>query len=178
MFHSLAFSFCWLCLHVCLNFLEVYYDNERDSRCFDHKFKFPNGYWIFWFLEKCCQVSICNFFCFDFYVNLWFVILYVHWFIHRFLSPLSVVPYVTFAGLGLYQLGFPMVKNWGLKNTTLLIFCFLTSLFMIWKLILQLAKCVEIGLPALIVMVFISQASSYFCGIANSMLQKVWMYKL
>lgn len=46
----------------------------------------------------------------------------------RFLSPLSVVPYVTFAGLGLYQLGFPM-----------------------------LAKCVEIGLPALIVMVFISQ---------------------
>ncbi|KAK2426930.1 nucleobase-ascorbate transporter [Trifolium repens] len=46
----------------------------------------------------------------------------------RFLSPLSVVPYVTFAGLGLYQLGFPMF-----------------------------AKCVEIGLPALIIMVFISQ---------------------
>ncbi|KAK7283245.1 hypothetical protein RIF29_12641 [Crotalaria pallida] len=46
----------------------------------------------------------------------------------RFLSPLSVVPYVTFTGLGLYRLGFPM-----------------------------LAKCVEIGLPALIVMVFVSQ---------------------
>ncbi|KAK6266623.1 hypothetical protein QUC31_017460 [Theobroma cacao] len=46
----------------------------------------------------------------------------------RFLSPLSVVPYVTFTGLGLYHLGFPVV-----------------------------AKCVEIGLPAIIVMVFISQ---------------------
>ncbi|KAL5189784.1 putative nucleobase-ascorbate transporter 10 [Glycine soja] len=41
----------------------------------------------------------------------------------RFLSPLSVVPYVTFTGLSLYHLGFPM-----------------------------LAKCVEVGLPALIVM--------------------------
>ncbi|XP_027356939.1 putative nucleobase-ascorbate transporter 10 [Abrus precatorius] len=46
----------------------------------------------------------------------------------RFLSPLSVVSYVTFSGLGLYHLGFPLLAN-----------------------------CVEIGLPALIVMVFISQ---------------------
>ncbi|KEH35829.1 nucleobase-ascorbate transporter-like protein [Medicago truncatula] len=46
----------------------------------------------------------------------------------RFLSPLCVVPYVTFTGLGLYHLGFPM-----------------------------LATCIEVGLPALIVMVFISQ---------------------
>ncbi|TKY74966.1 putative nucleobase-ascorbate transporter 10 [Spatholobus suberectus] len=29
----------------------------------------------------------------------------------RFLSPLSVVPYVTFTGVGLYHLGFPMVKK-------------------------------------------------------------------
>ncbi|XP_019416463.1 PREDICTED: putative nucleobase-ascorbate transporter 10 [Lupinus angustifolius] len=46
----------------------------------------------------------------------------------RFFSPLSVAPYVTFTGLGLYSLGFPMLAN-----------------------------CVEIGLPALIVMVFVSQ---------------------
>ncbi|XP_057722367.1 putative nucleobase-ascorbate transporter 10 [Arachis stenosperma] len=46
----------------------------------------------------------------------------------RFLSPLSVVPYVTFTGLSLYHLGFPM-----------------------------LAKCVEYGLPTLILLVFISQ---------------------
>ncbi|KAK7311385.1 hypothetical protein RJT34_09497 [Clitoria ternatea] len=51
----------------------------------------------------------------------------------RFLSPLSVVPYVTFTGLGLYRLGFPM-----------------------------LAKCVEVGLPALIVMVFVSQYLNRF----------------
>ena len=29
----------------------------------------------------------------------------------RFLSPLSVVPYVTLTGFGLYHLGFPMVKS-------------------------------------------------------------------
>ncbi|XP_002510081.2 putative nucleobase-ascorbate transporter 10 isoform X2 [Ricinus communis] len=46
----------------------------------------------------------------------------------RFLSPLSVVPYVTFTGLGLYYLGFP-----------------------------TLAKCVEVGLPEIITMVFVSQ---------------------
>ncbi|GLT71170.1 hypothetical protein SLA2020_432070 [Shorea laevis] len=46
----------------------------------------------------------------------------------RFLSPLSVVPYITFTGFGLYHLGFPM-----------------------------LASCVEVGLPGLLVMVFISQ---------------------
>lgn len=31
-----------------------------------------------------------------------------YWF--RFLSPLSVVPVVTFAGVGLYHLGFPTVR--------------------------------------------------------------------
>ncbi|XP_034203898.1 putative nucleobase-ascorbate transporter 10 [Prunus dulcis] len=48
----------------------------------------------------------------------------------RFLSPLSVVPFITFAGLGLSQLGFPL-----------------------------LARCVELGLPELIIVVFVSQAS-------------------
>ncbi|KAM7280111.1 hypothetical protein ACFE04_007245 [Oxalis oulophora] len=46
----------------------------------------------------------------------------------RFLSPLSIVPFVMFTGLGLYHLGFPMV-----------------------------ARCVEIGIPQIIVMVIISQ---------------------
>ncbi|KAK7383233.1 hypothetical protein VNO78_28907 [Psophocarpus tetragonolobus] len=54
----------------------------------------------------------------------------------RFLSPLCVVPYVTFTGLSLYRLGFPM-----------------------------LAKCVEVGLPTLILFVFISQyLNSYVCS--------------
>ncbi|XP_021892351.1 nucleobase-ascorbate transporter 4 [Carica papaya] len=46
----------------------------------------------------------------------------------RFLSPLSAVPLVVLTGLGLYALGFP-----------------------------QLARCVEIGLPALIVLIILSQ---------------------
>ncbi|KAM1388465.1 hypothetical protein ACFX13_016948 [Malus domestica] len=51
----------------------------------------------------------------------------------RFLSPLSVVPFITFAGLGIYNLGFPL-----------------------------LARCVELGLPELVIMVFISQFPSRF----------------
>ncbi|KAF2314713.1 hypothetical protein GH714_030133 [Hevea brasiliensis] len=46
----------------------------------------------------------------------------------RFLSPLSAVPLVALVGFGLYELGFPGV-----------------------------AKCVEIGLPELIILVFVSQ---------------------
>ncbi|CAL9773894.1 unnamed protein product [Musa acuminata subsp. burmannicoides] len=46
----------------------------------------------------------------------------------RFLSPLSAAPLVALAGFGLYQLGFPGV-----------------------------AKCIEIGLPQLIVLVIVSQ---------------------
>lgn len=46
----------------------------------------------------------------------------------RILSPLAAIPLVTLVGLGLFQFGFP-----------------------------QLAKCTGVGLPALIVMIFISQ---------------------
>ncbi|XP_031285147.1 nucleobase-ascorbate transporter 4-like [Pistacia vera] len=46
----------------------------------------------------------------------------------RFLNPLAAVPLVTLTGLGFYALGFP-----------------------------QLAKCIEIGLPALLILVLISQ---------------------
>ncbi|XP_043813373.1 nucleobase-ascorbate transporter 6 isoform X2 [Manihot esculenta] len=46
----------------------------------------------------------------------------------RFLTPLSAVPLVALVGFGLYELGFPGV-----------------------------AKCVEIGLPELIILVFVSQ---------------------
>ncbi|MCI17852.1 nucleobase-ascorbate transporter 6-like isoform X1, partial [Trifolium medium] len=46
----------------------------------------------------------------------------------RFLSPLSAVPLVSLVGFGLYELGFPGV-----------------------------AQCVEIGLPELVLLVFVSQ---------------------
>lgn len=46
----------------------------------------------------------------------------------RFISPLSAVPLVALTGFGLYELGFPM-----------------------------LAKCIEIGLPEIVILVFLSQ---------------------
>ncbi|XP_010532270.1 PREDICTED: nucleobase-ascorbate transporter 5 isoform X2 [Tarenaya hassleriana] len=49
----------------------------------------------------------------------------------RFLSPLSAVPLVSLVGFGLYELGFPGI-----------------------------AKCVEIGLPELIILVFFSQTQT------------------
>ncbi|GLT41556.1 hypothetical protein SLA2020_156100 [Shorea laevis] len=49
----------------------------------------------------------------------------------RFLSPLSIVPFVTLSSLGLYHLGF-----------------------------LMLAKCVEVGLLGIIILVFISQITN------------------
>ncbi|KAK4777570.1 hypothetical protein SAY87_017757 [Trapa incisa] len=51
----------------------------------------------------------------------------------RFLSPLSAVPFVTLVGLGLYANGFPNV-----------------------------ARCIEIGLPELIILVIISQHVPHF----------------
>ncbi|KAL8153292.1 hypothetical protein V2J09_011052 [Rumex salicifolius] len=50
----------------------------------------------------------------------------------RFLSPLAAVPLVTLVGLGLFALGFP-----------------------------QLAKCIELGLPALILLILLSQYLSH-----------------
>ncbi|GAB4853419.1 N alpha-acetyl-transferase [Ancistrocladus abbreviatus] len=50
----------------------------------------------------------------------------------RFLSPLSAIPLVTLTGLGLFQFGFP-----------------------------QLAKCIEVGLPALILLVLFSEYFSH-----------------
>ncbi|XP_057473041.1 nucleobase-ascorbate transporter 6-like [Actinidia eriantha] len=50
----------------------------------------------------------------------------------RFLSPLSAVPLVALAGFGLYEFGFPGV-----------------------------AKCIEIGLPQLVIIVFFSQYLSH-----------------
>ncbi|KAL1224274.1 putative nucleobase-ascorbate transporter 10 [Cardamine amara subsp. amara] len=46
----------------------------------------------------------------------------------RFLSPLSIAPLTTFTGLGLYHIGFPL-----------------------------LVRCVEVGLPGLILFIFITQ---------------------
>ncbi|KAF3435569.1 hypothetical protein FNV43_RR22658 [Rhamnella rubrinervis] len=74
----------------------------------------------------------------------------------RFLSPLGAIPLVTLTGLGLYALGFP-----------------------------QLAKCVEVGLPALIIVVFLSQYLPHMMKSKRSMFDRfailfsvaiVWAY--
>lgn len=74
----------------------------------------------------------------------------------RLLSPLSAVPLVALAGFGLYELGFPLVC-----------YCFLLLIShnVFWQFLeycfcsfnLQLAKCIEIGLPELILLLVFSQ---------------------
>lgn len=74
----------------------------------------------------------------------------------RFLSPLSAVPLVALAGFGLYELGFPGV-----------------------------AKCIEIGLPQLILLVFVSQYLPHIFGSGKHIFDRfaviftvviVWIY--
>ncbi|KAI6682908.1 hypothetical protein NL676_028821 [Syzygium grande] len=74
----------------------------------------------------------------------------------RFLSPLSAVPLVALVGFGLYELGFPGV-----------------------------AKCVEIGLPELVILVFVSQYLPHVIHLEKRLFDKfavifsvviVWIY--
>ncbi|GMH21471.1 hypothetical protein Nepgr_023313 [Nepenthes gracilis] len=74
----------------------------------------------------------------------------------RFLSPLSAVPLIALVGFGLYELGFPGV-----------------------------AKCVEIGLPELIILVLIAQYLPRFVKFGNHVFERfavilsvmiVWLY--
>ncbi|KDP44514.1 hypothetical protein JCGZ_16347 [Jatropha curcas] len=74
----------------------------------------------------------------------------------RFLSPLAAVPLVTLTGLGLYGHGFP-----------------------------QLARCIEIGLPALIVVIVLSQYLPHMMKSRGAILNRyavlfsvavVWVY--
>ncbi|KAA8542641.1 hypothetical protein F0562_023860 [Nyssa sinensis] len=74
----------------------------------------------------------------------------------RFLSPLSAVPLVALAGFGLYEFGFPGV-----------------------------AKCVEIGLPQLIILIILSQYLSHIKYLGKHVFERfavifsvvlVWIY--
>lgn len=72
----------------------------------------------------------------------------------RLLSPLSAVPLVTLAGFGLYELGFPLVciplinLSYGFVTFSIVLRCIF---------ILQVAKCIEIGLPEIILLLVFSQ---------------------
>ncbi|KAL8217560.1 hypothetical protein R6Q57_020933 [Mikania cordata] len=74
----------------------------------------------------------------------------------RLLSPLSAVPLIALAGFGLYELGFP-----------------------------EVARCVEIGLPQLIIVVFLSQYLSHLVHSGKNIFERfevlisfaiVWIY--
>lgn len=74
----------------------------------------------------------------------------------RFLSPLSVVPLISLVGFGLYELGFPGV-----------------------------AKCVEIGLPELVILIFLAVYLSHATKLGKNVFEKfavlisvaiVWLY--
>ncbi|XP_057519770.1 nucleobase-ascorbate transporter 6 [Amaranthus tricolor] len=76
----------------------------------------------------------------------------------RFLSPLSVVPLISMVGFGLYELGFPGV-----------------------------AKCVEIGLPELVILIFIAVYVSQASKVGKHFFERfavlisvaiVWLYAL
>lgn len=91
---------------------EVHSDHARNTGSPHCGFMFSNGYGFSGLLEKYCEVGKCLVCMFLIYVELGHLVLLITFFNCfwiRFLSPLSVVPCVTFTGLGLYHLGFPMV---------------------------------------------------------------------
>lgn len=88
----------------------------------------------------------------------------LYWF--RFLSPLSAVPLVSLAGFGLYEFGFPGVSVFPLHLEWIVVKIFLGLLIcysfyqnrmLMLALDIQVAKCVEIGLPQLIILILVSQ---------------------
>ncbi|KAE8663759.1 Nucleobase-ascorbate transporter 4 [Hibiscus syriacus] len=73
--------------------------------------------------------------------------------IGRFISPLAAIPLVILTGLGLYAQGFPQVRA---PNSS---FCHFSLEIVVFKLAatVLLARCIEVGLPALVAVVFLSQ---------------------
>ncbi|MBA0619771.1 hypothetical protein Godav_005578, partial [Gossypium davidsonii] len=77
--------------------------------------------------------------------------------ISRFFSPLAAIPLVILTGLGLYAQGFPQVR------APYSSFCHCSQEIAVSKQILgHLARCIEIGLPALVAVVFLSQYVPHF----------------
>lgn len=83
------------------------------------------------------------------------------------MSPLSAVPLISLVGFGLYELGFP-----GVSSAPSIFFYFFNPeytfmeefffSFFFLKKWMQVAKCVEIGLPELILLVAFSQVLMLF----------------
>uniref|UniRef100_A0A0D9VKV9 Nucleobase-ascorbate transporter 6 n=1 Tax=Leersia perrieri TaxID=77586 RepID=A0A0D9VKV9_9ORYZ len=100
----------------------------------------------------------------------------------RYLSPLSAAPLVMLVGFGLYELGFPSVKY--CVSTPYSIFVENNVLLML-ELTAQVAKCVEIGLPQLILLVIFAMYLPHAIHMMKSIFDRfavlftipiVWLY--
>lgn len=101
------------------NFSEICTDNERNTRRLNNNRMFSNGYGFPGIVAKHCEVSLSKLAGFQWQSivhsetskKLHAVMIDFLIYCYRLLSPLSVVPFVTFTGLGLYHLGFPLVRS-------------------------------------------------------------------
>lgn len=89
-------------------------------------------------------------------------------YLSRFQSPLAAVPLVALSGFGLYHLGFPLVWYWVLRlssyKPSLMIYSFTINLWPISSGLTptQLADCIEIGMPQLILLIIFSQVNDLY----------------
>lgn len=78
------------------------------------------------------------------------------------MSPVVLVPIVCVVGLGLFGQGFPQVSSAFLRLRLIINFRNLVDVVSLLMAYLQLANCVEIGLPMLILVIVSQQVRSHF----------------
>ena len=74
----------------------------------------------------------------------------------RFLSPLAAAPFVTLSGLGLFYFTFPGVSS-SARQGNLLLSRRCSPLIRLDSSSLQVAKWIEVGLPALVLLVLFAE---------------------
>lgn len=89
-------------------FIAIWRIHPRNARSSHYCLIFPNDHRVSRFLENFCKVWVYRFTCILFELER-AQSLVLFW-LCRFLSPLSIVPFVTLVGLGLYERGFPQVS--------------------------------------------------------------------
>ena len=83
----------------------------------------------------------------------------------RFLSPLAAAPFVTLSGLGLFYFTFPgvsseLVGTAGRRAISSSFAGAARSLIRLHSSSLQVAKCIEVGLPALVLLVLFAEVGN------------------
>ena len=81
----------------------------------------------------------------------------------RFLSPLAAAPFVTLSGLGLFYFTFPgvseLVGTAGRRAISSSFAGAARSLIRLHSSSLQVANCIEVGLPALVLLVLFAEVT-------------------